>query len=167
MTNISDEMKTQAIGLGLCQQWQDEWADNTTKDELVDKFVRGLDFCIQHDFPTTKVMKECFGDTIHRHGVYVDEKVRTASQSTVILNGECDAEIEYGDFDCARVWVRHNSRANITVNGFAVVKVFVLDKSEVHIKNSSCRKVKVYKYGGCVTCEGDVTIAESADPYKN
>lgn len=167
MKNLSEEIKSQAVELGLCDKWRDEWADDSSKDELVDKFIRGLDFCIRHDFPTTDVMREHFGDTIHRHGVYVDEKVEAVSQKVVVLNGSCDAELEYGDFDCARVWVRHTSKVRIMVGGFASVKVMVLDNSDAHIINSSCRKVLVYNYGGTVSSDGEVSVCNRPNPYKD
>lgn len=57
---LSAKMKSQAVGLGLCQQWTDEWADGTSKDELVEKFVRGIDFCIEHNFPSCEVIRKEF-----------------------------------------------------------------------------------------------------------
>ena len=46
--NLSDKMKEEAVSLGLCAQWTAEWKDNSSKDEMVDKFVTGIDFCIKH-----------------------------------------------------------------------------------------------------------------------
>ena len=66
-------MKNEAVSLGLCAQWTAEWHDNSSKHEMVEKFVKGIDFCIGKNWPSTKDMKKYFGDVIHDHGVYVDE----------------------------------------------------------------------------------------------
>lgn len=165
---ISEEMKAQATRLGLCEKWQEEWEAGTSRDELVEKFVRGLDFCIAHDFPSAEVMKRDFGEVIHRHGVWVDERVSVRSVGTVVLNGSCEAEIEYDGFDCARVWVRHRSRARITVGGLARVRVMALDECEVHVDNRSTHSVTVFRYGGNVTAEGSVSVRErsGSNPYQ-
>ena len=73
--------------MGLCKQWTSEWSKDSSRDELIDKFVRGLDFCIEHDWPSVDVMKRDFGDVIHRHGVYADERVDLDDASTVVLHG--------------------------------------------------------------------------------
>lgn len=54
---LSDKMKHEAVTLGLCAQWTAEWQDGTSKDEMVEKFVEGIDFCIQHNWPSVEVMK--------------------------------------------------------------------------------------------------------------
>lgn len=105
---LSAKMKSEAVGLGLCQQWTDEWADGTSKDELVEKFVRGIDFCIEHNFPSCEVIRKEFGDVIHDHGVYVDENVLADDKPTVILNGECVAGLTYSGKSCGDIYVRHN-----------------------------------------------------------
>ena len=69
--NLSDKMKNEAVSLGLCAQWTAEWQDNTSKDDMVEKFVRGIDFCIGRNWPLAKDIKKYFGDVIHNHGVYV------------------------------------------------------------------------------------------------
>ena len=76
--NLSDKMKNEAVSLGLCAQWTAEWQDNTSKDDMVEKFVRGIDFCIGRNWPLAKDIKKYFGDVIHNHGVYVDENVNLA-----------------------------------------------------------------------------------------
>ena len=93
---LSDKMKAEAMGLGLCQQWTNEWEDNTSKDEMVRKFVRGIDFCIDHNWPDVKTIKRQFGDVIHNHGVWADENVSVTNAPMTILNGErvCDATFD-------------------------------------------------------------------------
>lgn len=78
-------MKNEAVSLGLCAQWTAEWHDNSSKHEMVEKFVKGIDFCIGKNWPSTKDMKKYFGDVIHDHGVYVNEKTCNCLRGQLVL----------------------------------------------------------------------------------
>ena len=158
-TALSERMKSEAIDLGLCQKWTEEWKVGTPKDEMVRKFIRGIDFCIEHDWPSVQVIKRDFGDVIHNHGVYADENVEAYNAPMVILNGECVADLEYTWTAAGEVYVRHNSEANIHVKGVARCFVSVYDKGEVNVECDEGARCFVYLYGGCVKKElGDGSI---------
>ena len=157
---LSERMKKEAVDLGLCAQWTADWDDGTTKDEMAEKFVQGLDFCIGHDWPSTEVMKRYFGDVMHKHGVYVDERLSVRNIDTLILNGRCDASVTYVGASVGNVYVRHTSRAKITVRGFAYVHVSVYDGAKVEIDCEKLAKCFVYRYGGDVKASGNVVVRE-------
>lgn len=157
---LSDKMKQEAVSLGLCAQWTSEWKDNTSKDEMVEKFITGLDFCIQHNFPSTDVMKKHFGDVIHAHGVYVDEMVYVSHPKTVVLNGHCRGTICCDGFDASNIYVRHDTNVTIRVNGHAYVHVSMYDKSKINISCAPSAKCFVYRYGGDITTAGHPVIRD-------
>ena len=162
--NLSDRMKNEAVSLGLCAQWTAEWRDNSSKHEMVEKFVKGIDFCIGKNWPSTKVMKKNFGDVIHDHGVYVDENVDLKNPKIVILNGECVANISYDWMDSGEIYVRHNSSLYLKVNGFSRVFVNLLDGAELHVECEDTAKCFVYQYGGTVVkTTGPVNIRDRHD----
>ena len=144
---LSDRMKNEAVSLGLCAEWTAEWKDGSSKDEMAEKYVRGIDFCIAHDWPSCDFIKKNFGDVMHNHGVYVDEAVRLHNPSTVILNGHCDA--------------------TITCDGYAVtnvnVRVNVLDSSDVSVLCDKHAKAYVYQYSGKVSANENVMIRDRSD----
>lgn len=159
---LSDRMKGEAVNLGLCARWTQEWEDDTTKDAMVEKFVNGIDFCIKHDWPSVEVMKKDFGDVIHNHGVYADEAVRLTNPYTVILNGRCDASMTCDMFAVTNIYVRHSSKLNIVVKDRASVHISVYDNAEVDIKTYGDARCFVFKYGGKVTTggSGKITVRE-------
>lgn len=158
---LSSKMKEEAIGLGLCKQWTKEWKDNTSKDGMVQKFVRGIDFCIEHDWPSVQVIKRDFGDVIHNHGVYADESVNISNAPFVVLNGECDAELKYSWTSAGDIYVRHKSKAKICAKDVARVFVSVYDDSSVDIECEEGAKCFVYLYGGSVKSKvGDVILRD-------
>ena len=160
---LSERMKNEAVSLGLCAEWTAEWRDGSTKDEMAEKYVRGIDFCITHDWPSCDVIKKEFGDVMHNHGVYVDESVRLHNPKTVILNGHCDATITCDGFAVTNVYVRHKSKLSIVCRGFANVRVNVLDNSCVNINSESPAKVFVYQYSGDVKAFGNAVIRDRHD----
>lgn len=157
---LSDRMKQEAVALGLCARWTADWREGTTKDEMVRKFVDGLDFCIKHDWPAPEVIKREFGDVIHKHGVYVDEAVRLTNPGQVVLNGSCDATADNEGYSVANIYVRHKSRLKINVSGNAYVHISVYDRGSVEVACGGRGKCFVYRYGGDVSAKGNVKIRE-------
>lgn len=158
---LSRRMRSEAVNLGLCKQWTEEWADGTDRDGLVRKFVRGIDFCIEHDWPSPYVMKRDFGDVLHRHGVYVDENVEAEDAPMVVLNGECVGDISYGGTTAGEVYVRHKSEALVRVGGAARAFVSVYDDGAVSVECDDGARCFVYLHGGRVEkARGDVVVRD-------
>ncbi len=162
--NLSDKMKNEAVSLGLCAQWTAEWENNTSKDEMVEKFVRGIDFCIGRNWPSPKDIKKYFGDVIHKHGVYVDENVGLKNPKIVILNGECVANIAYDWMDSGEIYVRHKSSLYLKAKGVSRVFINLHDGAEIHVECEDSAKCFVYRYGGkIVKVAGNVIIRDRHD----
>lgn len=158
---LSERMKREAVGLGLCGQWTAAWDEDSSRDGMVRKFVRGIDFCIEHDWPSVRVMKRDFGDVIHRHGVYADENVECVNAPMVVLNGECVADIEYTGTSTGEVYVRHRSEARVRVSGLARCFVSLHDCGEVSVECDEGCKAFVYLHGGTVRkAVGDVVVRD-------
>lgn len=164
--NLSDTMKEEAVSLGLCAQWTSEWEDNSSKDDMVEKFVDGIDFCIGRNWPSTKVMKKCFGDVIHDHGVYVDENVKLSNPSMLILNGECVADIDYNLAGSGEIYVRHKCSLHLKAHGASRVFVNLLDDAELHVECEDTAKVFVYQYGGKVVKSDGKVIVRDRHEFK-
>ena len=157
---LSDRMKKEAVSLGLCAEWTAEWKDASSKDEMAEKYVRGIDFCIAHDWPSCEVIKKEFGDVMHNHGVYVDEAVRLHNPKTVILNGHCDATITCDGYAVTNVYVRHKSKLSVVCSGLANVRVNVLDDSQVKVDSDLTAKAFIYQYSGKVEASRNVVVRD-------
>lgn len=159
---VSERLKGEAVALGLCEEWQSQWLRKTSRDELADKFIRGLDFCIEHDWPSCEFIKREFPEDVrHNHGVYVDEEVRgDVFAATVVLMGKCSADLSFAGYDVRDVYVRHDSVLRLVVGGEAKVFVNVYDTSRLDVRQEGNAKVYVYRYGGVVSCAGKVAVRE-------
>lgn len=146
MENLSETLKQQAVNLGLCKQWTDAWID-CNQQELIDKYKKGIDFCIEHQYPSNEFIKENFDTTLlHQNLIYVDEHLSLdyAPSGVYILNGECTGTLHFREWAAATVYVRHESHVHIIAEDFAKVFVRVYDGGEVDVCNVGDAAVKVY-----------------------
>lgn len=162
--NLSNELKTQAIGLGLCEQWTNAWG-NPNKQELINKFLHGVDFCIKHDYPTNEFIKKNFEkEILHRNNIFVDEDVQKRNaRQIVVLQGRCTGTLLYDGMTSADVYVRHDSEVTIDCNRLSKVFVSVYDRAKVNVIQNDGASVYVYLHGDeCeVKSEGDVMMRRS------
>lgn len=146
MDNLSETLKQQAIGLGLCKPWTEAWGD-CDQQELIDKYVKGIDFCIEHQYPSNDFIKANFErDLLNTNLIFVDEYVDMdmAPSGIYILNGECSGSIRFAPWTAATVYVRHTSNVRIIADDFAKVFVRLYDEAEAVVESDESAVVKVY-----------------------
>lgn len=154
-------MRAEARGLGLCDKWYGEWADDSSVDELLNKYVKGIDFCIGHNYPSNETMLEYAGrEKLHEHGIFIDEAVSEHAPATIILNGHCTGRINYDGFSVGSVYVCGISDVTVTVSDFAKVFVEVWDDARVKVVNKGSSRCFVYGHGGKAEIVGDVLIRD-------
>ena len=144
--NLSDICKTEAISLGLCSQWAEEWEDNSTKDVLIDKYLRGIDFCLKHNFPSVDFIKEKFGEAASNRGIFCDQSIVRRNDKMLVLLGNCTCSLVM-DGRIGEVYIRHGSELTLTAQNGAKVWINALDFSKVKIKTDEQSKVYVHNYG--------------------
>lgn len=143
----SNDLKKQAIGLGLCAQWQGEWG-NPTDAQLADKYIKGIDFAIKHDWPSVEYIKAHFDKVLlHDKGIWCDEPVTTPKRGIMVLNGHCTGVLNFSDWEVVSVYVRHDSNVLINVSKFARVAVSVYDGATVQVNGNGAHTAYVYPYG--------------------
>lgn len=149
-----------AVELGLCNEWQREWNLECTRQELVEKYLKGIDFCIKHDYPNVDFIREYFPkELLERNGVFVDGDVDGQNLSTVVLLGKSNGVL-LNDFCVSNIYVRHSSLVSIQATNGARVFVEVYDNSLVTIAADESSKVFVYQHGGTVKSDGNVVIRD-------
>jgi len=157
MEKVSEELKEKAIKLGLCEQWTNEW-EKEDKDSLCEKYVKGIDFCIMHDYPTQKYMKDNFEGVMQNHGIFVDDTKKENNLSKAVINGLSIMDMYYDKFHVGTIYLRHNSALNIEVKDFAKVFIFTYDKCILNVKCSGNAIVYVYNHGGSINYNSNENI---------
>ena len=157
MENVSEELKERAISLGLCKQWTSEW-NNEDKDSLCEKYVKGIDFCIEHDYPSIEYMKNNFDGVMQNHGIFVNDIGDKKNLSKAVLNGLSIMNISYDNFSVGTIYVRHNSALNITAKDNSKVFIFTYEDCTLNIKCSDNAIVYVYNHGGSIKYDNNENI---------
>ena len=147
----SDMLREQAVNLGLCEEWQNEWIGKLKDNELIARYKKGIDFSIQHDWPSVDYIKQNFKSVdLQKNGIYCDEHVVDAplpKDGVMVFLGYCTGRIEIGGYDVATIYVRHKCSLDIRVKRFARVRICLYDKARVSVIGGSASDTYVYRYG--------------------
>jgi hypothetical protein len=158
MNKLNTELKNKAVSLGLCAKWTSEWSERD-KDELCEMYIRGLDFCIEHDYPSRKYMMENFSGVMENHGIYVDADFdEKFVKGILVLNGDCHGDIIVKGYDVATIHVRHDSFIRITITDHAKAFIKVYDNAVVQVIQEGESKAYLYRKGGSYKVSGDVLV---------
>lgn len=161
--DISKELKKEAISLGLCTEWTNEWG-KPTKDELVDKYVKGIDFCIEHNYPSCEYMKKHFDGVMQKHGVFVNDNIDLQNSKMVIANGKTSGKIIYNAYSVGTIYARHDSDLTIEVSGNAFVSIETYDNCNVSVFQKDQSKVFIYNHGGNIQTSGNIVVKDRKAP---
>lgn len=146
MENLSETLKQQAVDLGLCRPWTEAWGD-CDQQELIDKYKKGIDFCIDKQYPSNEFIKANFDRALlNANLIFVDEYLDfdMMPSGIYILNGECTGSIRFAPWTAATVYVRHSSHINIIAGDFAKVFVRLYDEAEAETEAEEGAVVRVY-----------------------
>ncbi len=146
MENLSETLKQQAVDLGLCRPWTEAWGD-CDQQELIDKYKKGIDFCIDKQYPSNEFIKANFDhDLLNANLIFVDEYLDfdMMPSGIYILNGECSGSIRFAPWTAATVYVRHKSNVTIIADDFAKVFVRVYDEADAEVVELDEAVIKMY-----------------------
>lgn len=165
--NRSVVLKNMARKAGLCDEWFNDWKDDCTADELINKYKRGIDFSLSKDWLHNDTIKQLFSEEeLHCNGVFVGGNGFINGSGTFVINDKSYILGVFKDFQVSEIYVRQGSKLDLSVEDNAIVKVRIFDNSSVNIVNNSTNKVFVYSYGeNNITTNGNVLIRKNKNIY--
>lgn len=137
-----------AIASGICEDWADKIAAVNSLDDLLKMYIKGIDFCLNNDFPAREDLLRFGGDKLHQYGICIDKRgLLLESKKFLVLLGGCETELTYSGFSVSQLFVKHTSKTKITAinNSFLVVDCF--DNTNINITAKNQAKVLVNVYG--------------------
>lgn len=141
---LSEKLKDQAIGLGLCQEWTKGWG-NPDKNDLCEKYIKGIDFCILNRYPSNELIKREFSNVRERYNIFVDDKnVFLTNPKWSIYNGKCDCTVTFMDCGIGEMYVKDESVLHLTALDNSIVYITLLDDAKIDIISSPYSRVFVY-----------------------
>ena len=164
---LNNLLRNKARQLGLCDQWYKDWSDNETMQQLLEKYLRGIDFCIKHDYPNLDFARKVFPkDILIANGIFLDSCIDASNLMRSVALGESIGILRYSGNKTGNIYVRHHSNLRIEVDESSKVFVEAYDNCRVHVVAKGFSKAFVYWHGGEITYEGNVTIRDKRSAGK-
>lgn len=152
MDTLNSELRSQAINLGLCKQWQSLWTSDFDKDELIDMYKRGIDFSIANDWPSREFIRNNFSTLkLAKNGVYLDQRLdfkdgNALGHGIYVLLGDSSGTLKFDDWVAATVYLRHDSKVKILAGEHAKIFVRLYGNANVTVHEDSAptSRVKIF-----------------------
>ena len=173
-TELSIKLREDARRIGLCDEWYGEWKDDTSQEDLLSKYKRGLDFCIKHRWPSQSFIKQHFTqEFLRENGILVDDTrsypVRDSATRRLVyikeyvLLGKSHATIRYSfrPHVCS-AWVCDTSTITVDVKYGAYIMIHLFDNAAADVKTDLVSKVTVIRHSPNVKVKKDgiVTVKD-------
>lgn len=154
-------LKKRARELGLCDKWYKEWDKNETRQELINKYLKGIDFCIEHDYPKIDFMRQNFPKSqLQKNCIFLDDDVEESNLRNAVFLSTTKAMLNYDGLSVGNVYVRHSAKVEITASGDSRVFVETYENCDVNATANERSKIFIYTHGGHVSINGNVIVRD-------
>lgn len=131
--NIQQLILDSGTKAGMCQKFQGELLSGEKSiDQLCSMYHRGLDFCIEHNFPSRDIVRQFRREDLARNGIYYDvDNYDIINQKHIVVNGKSDVDIYVRGI--SDIYLRDNTKARLHVEDNAFVYVTLYNASQVSV----------------------------------
>lgn len=163
IAKVNKELKSEAVRLGLCKQWQELWKEDWPEDKMIAKYKEGIDFCLANDFPSDSFIKQNFSlEALRRGGVLIDDKRSVLNMRTIVVKGNSSVTARYNVSCVAEAYVTDDASLHVIARNQSHIIVHVLGNATVTAEQSDNAKLLVILHSR--TCSliknGNVAIKE-------
>lgn len=150
--NISEQLRQLAIENGVCDKFLNGWSGNESMDELIDKYWKGMDFCIDKNFPPVEFIRSNMKGSIEKYGIFIDGSFNVTDMKSIALYEGADGTSSYQSFSTGDIYMFNGSRLNLIVGEHAFVYISMWPGSILNIisKHKSSR-IGISYWGGEIT----------------
>lgn len=147
------ELAIEAKRKGICDEWHDQLLRAKTVEELVEMYLKGIDFCLANDYPSNAFLKKHFRGRTEQFGIYLDEHISAQNKRKVVALGRCAGRIEVSGYEVSEIFLKHTSRITVVVADHTFVMIDLFDNAKLTVIASGDAKVCINRYGGLVESE--------------
>lgn len=169
MNDLNKEIRGQAVVLGLCSNWQDMWRNDWSKEKMVERMYKGLDFCLKHHWPSNDfILKNFDTDFLRKHNVFVNDKYSVCNPKESLILGSSDITFRYNAWGNGSVHVRDNSSLKLFAKNRSFVLVHLYENAYVEAKQSDKATIVLIKHSENVkiVADKDIKIREDYEYLK-
>lgn len=146
--DLNTYVLARAMQNNICTPWAEKIANAGSVDDLLKMYVAGVDFCLEHNFPSNTDLVSLGGDHINQYGIYVDQTLKLIDRPFVVFLGNSSGTVKYSGFNTAQVFLKHTSSTDIYVQDNASVLIDCFDDSVLNIEVSDYATAFVNVYVG-------------------
>lgn len=150
MNKLNETLKAEAIAIGLCQQWQNDWVTNKSSVDLIEMYKRGIDFCIDHEWPSCDWIISHFDKAeLRDRNIFVGE----SGGEIVLSNGvavvrDCrEVSISIPRNSVVTLHCQRNGHISVTLHKGARAFIHLHDTPAAVEAIETMATAKIYQYG--------------------
>lgn len=166
---VSIELRKKAREFGLCDEWFNDWSDTSPKQELIDKYITGIDFALQHHYPTNQYIKDNFElELLRKNNILVDDERNLLNPSVAVILGNTKTKIRVNGLSRSIIYVRDKSEVDLIVKNRSFVIVHTFDNASVKVETEDNPSVLVLKHSKDATIKttNGIKVKEEFDYLK-
>ena len=145
--NIAKQLAKQAKRKGICKEWLSELRQLEDKGAMLEMYLKGIDFCLKHDYPSNEYIRANFKGEMEVFGVFLDDSIDLVNVLKCVALGQTKGLVEINEFGTSEIFVKHNSELKIVAKGDAFVMVDVFDNAVIRVYAQDRAKICVNRYG--------------------
>lgn len=164
MKDLNAELRSQAIHLGLCNDWQKLWGKDWDCDKMAEMMFRGLNFCVKHHYPSNDFILKHFDIDFRRKSkVFVNDKYSVVNPEKSLILGTSDITVRYNAWNSGIIHVRDNASVTLYARNHSFVIVHLHENARITAEQSDRAKVIIVKHSDKVkvVAEDNIKIRES------
>lgn len=159
MNELNKELKNQAVFLGLCQEWQKLWEKDWSREKMVERMYKGLDFCLKHHWPSNDyILKHFEQEFLRNNNIFVNDKHSVCNPKQSLVLGNSEMTIRYNAWNNGSIHVRDNSTAKIFARNKSFVIVHLYEKAYIEAEQQDKATIVIIKHSPDVTIVADKNI---------
>lgn len=165
--NINRELAKLASDNGICRDWHQRLLETNNIDELLEMYLKGIDFCLSNDYPSNAYIRRHFKGKMEHKGIHLDECFVANNERKIVSLGRCDGIIGISDYNVSEIFAKHKSKLCITAKDNAFVMIDLFDDADIMVNVSGCAKVVVNRYGGLVVhSSSETSVVKIIEKHK-
>lgn len=147
MNALNKDLKDQAVALGLCGDWQKLWGKDWSREKMVERMYKGLDFCLQYHYPSNDFILKHFDlDFRRKSNVFVNDKYSVVNPKESLVLGTSDVTFRYNGHSYGNIHIRDNSSAKVIARNLSLVIVHLYENASVTAEQYDNAKVVLVKH---------------------
>lgn len=162
---LNDTLREEGRFLGMCDEFYNEKWDFSL-EQLVERMFKGIDFCLQHHWPSNEFIKKNFKrDFLREQGIFVDDEYSICNVQESLVLGGSKVRYRYSGKYYGNIRVRDLSLVEVTARGDGLVIVHLFERACAKVERSEKAKVAIIKHSPkvLVSASEGVRIVEEYD----